>query len=331
MRERKVSKSHAKGVIVLIFSILAIQLVIYLFSLIYKGDFSLKTRNVAIISNADTSAEKLKTDSNKIKRERFKFDPNKLDEEGFMRLGFTQSQVKTIIKFRTKIGGFKSKGDFAKLYVVPESLYNELENYIVFEKVHKKGLDHKMAVNGAINSKGVQTYAVTNQGNSQSRNEKFETGNPESKNLDTRSYKSVIKDVASNSKKLIELNSADSTELVSLPGIGPYFASKILNYRERLGGFAIKEQLFDIYGIDDQKFEMISSKIVIDTLSVKKFDLSVATEKELSKHPYIGGYVARGIVRFREKAGSVLCTLEVLIANKIIKEEFASILRFYCK
>lgn len=322
MRERKMSKSHAKGVIVLIFSILAIQLVIYLFTLVYKGDFSFKTRNVAKIFNTNTSALNQRNEEVIIKPQRFKFDPNKLSEDGYLKLGFSKSQVNSILKYRSKIGRFKSKKDFAKLYVVSDSLYKELENFIVIEPY--------VNVNSKIS--GVSRVKTVNKPNSETTIPKgSNSGEEGTYKGDVREYKSAIKELNKAPKHMVDINSADSLELISLPGIGPYFASKILSYRERLGGYAKAEQLFDIYGIDDQKFEMISSRIIVDTLLLKKIDLSVVNEKELSKHPYIGSYVARGIVRFREKMGSSLISLEELIANKIIKAEFASILRFYCK
>lgn len=290
MRERKMSKSHSKGVIILIFGILAGQIVIYLFTLVYKSELSLKTGNIAQITTQEKSLLRAPT------HERFKFDPNKLSVGEYIKLGFTQSQATSIIKYRTKIGKFKNKKDFSKLYVLSDSLYKDLESYLVFEDSLKGKVSNKKTIQ-----------------------------------LDNRAYKEAINELNTPVQRIIEINRADSAELVSLPGIGPYFASKIIKYREKLGGFATKEQLFDIYGIDEAKFEMFSSKIIVDTLAINKLEIANINEKDLAKHPYIGSYVARGIVRFREKARSSQCTLEELIANKIVKAEFASILRFYYK
>ncbi len=53
--------------------------------------------------------------------------------------------------------------------------------------------------------------------------------------------------------KPLQLNTADTSDLIALPGIGPYYAKKIIQYREKLGGFASKDQLLDIYGIDRER------------------------------------------------------------------------------
>src|SRR3569833_3197280 len=62
----------------------------------------------------------------------------------------------------------------------------------------------------------------------------------------------VYKKAASN--VVIELNSADSAKLTELKGIGPSFARRIINYRNRLGGFINKEQLKEVYGMDDDRY-----------------------------------------------------------------------------
>ncbi|MFA6334476.1 MAG: helix-hairpin-helix domain-containing protein [Bacteroidales bacterium] len=130
-------------------------------------------------------------------------------------------------------------------------------------------------------------------------------------------------------KRPVQLNYADSTELVSLPGIGPYYAKKIIQYREKLGGFALKEQLLEIYGIDRERYDLFSERIVVDTNDIVKLDLNKATFEEISKNPYIGDYVARSIIRYREKSGAEHTDLACLVMNNIIKEELYKILKYY--
>jgi DNA uptake protein ComE-like DNA-binding protein len=136
-----------------------------------------------------------------------------------------------------------------------------------------------------------------------------------------------IRAITSSSK--LELNSADSTDLVSLPGIGPFFASKILEYRERLGGFAYKEQLMEVYGIDKERFSVFGERIWADTTLISRIKVSVATQEELSANPYIGAYAARAIIKFRDIEGANAVTLAALAANRIIKVELVKILKYY--
>lgn len=127
----------------------------------------------------------------------------------------------------------------------------------------------------------------------------------------------------------IELNSADSAELVSLPGIGPFYAAKILDYRRRLGGFAFKEQLMEIYGVDNERFALFKDRVWADTTKIKRLRFSEASQEELSANPYIGAYTARAIVKYREVESSSGFNLASLVANRIIKAELEKILKYY--
>lgn len=132
-------------------------------------------------------------------------------------------------------------------------------------------------------------------------------------------------------KRVVDLNSADSLELVSLFGIGPYYASKIMEYRERLGGYWSTEQLMEIRGIDAQRFSELVGQIVVDTTLIKKIDLNRATIEQLNSHPYIGSYTARGIIRLRSMDNSKPIDIGELLNNRVIKENIALKLAPYLK
>lgn len=103
----------------------------------------------------------------------------------------------------------------------------------------------------------------------------------------------------------IELNSADTTQLKMLPGIGSVFANRIVKYRSLLGGFVYKEQLLEVYGMDEERYTLFADKIIMDTSAIEKIDINNASVKKLKKHPYIDYYQARAINDFREKVGKV--------------------------
>ena len=186
--------------------------------------------------------------------ESFRFDPNTATVEDFCRLGFTPKQAESIHAYRQKGGRFHRKSDFAKSYVVSDSVYKRLEQYI---------------------------------------------------------------DIP-----LLDLNDADSTALDALPGIGGWYASKIIEYRNSLGGYSSKEQLLEIYRFDQQKYDALKDLVTIKEPYV--YPLWSLPADSLRKHPYIRNYeTAKAIVMFREHNPPDLWTIENLSPAGIINSDLA--------
>lgn len=99
----------------------------------------------------------------------------------------------------------------------------------------------------------------------------------------------------------IELNSATTDELLKLKGIGPYFADKIVEYRDKLGGFNNEEQLLEIWKFDQEKLSQIKPHIKLNKKVFRKLNINSATVEELKAHPYINWNVANSIVKMRDK------------------------------
>ena len=98
---------------------------------------------------------------------------------------------------------------------------------------------------------------------------------------------------------VISLNSADTTELKKIPGIGSSIARMIVNYRERLGGFCRIEQLQEIH----LKAEKLRSWFSIDTHQTRRINVNKAGMERMMHHPYINYYQAKVIIEYRKKKG----------------------------
>lgn len=103
-----------------------------------------------------------------------------------------------------------------------------------------------------------------------------------------------------------EINGADSTALLELPGIGPVFAGRIIQYRRKLGGYVSKSQLLEVYGMDSARWQGLISHVRVDTSRVRKLDLNRATFKELLAHPYLEYGEVKAVARFRDRAGPLV-------------------------
>jgi competence ComEA-like helix-hairpin-helix protein len=119
---------------------------------------------------------------------------------------------------------------------------------------------------------------------------------------------------------LIELNLADSLSLLTVRGIGPAFASRIIRFRDRLGGFHTKEQLKEVYGIDSLKYSQIQGQFSIDAGLIQKINLNTAGFDQLKKHPYLTYKQMNAIIQYRQQHG-YFQTIEDLNKVAILNKE----------
>lgn len=101
----------------------------------------------------------------------------------------------------------------------------------------------------------------------------------------------------------IDINEADSAAWCQLPGIGPYYARKIIRFRERLGGFIAVAQIGETFGLPDSTFRMISPYLRLNTLKPPTLAINQSDAETLALHPYLSKSLARVIVAYRNQHG----------------------------
>jgi DNA uptake protein ComE-like DNA-binding protein len=111
---------------------------------------------------------------------------------------------------------------------------------------------------------------------------------------------------------MVELNAADTFDLQQLRGIGPGFARRIVNYRERLRGFTRKSQVLEVYGMDTSRYRLIEKNLLVNPDSVHRIDLNTVTFKELLRHPYFPFAITKNIMLYRQKNKSFKTLDELL-------------------
>ena len=127
----------------------------------------------------------------------------------------------------------------------------------------------------------------------------------------------------------LELNTADSAALLSLRGIGPWYAHKILTYRERLGGFVDVAQLREIDGLDDERLSGFIDQVCVDSSRIRRLDLWHASDTLLAAHPYLGPKGARSLLRYRSLYDSTRWTLSDLAREHALPLENIEKLKKY--
>ena len=189
------------------------------------------------------------------------FDPNTVDSMTLLHLGFKPWQAKNMLKYRAKGGKYRKKEDLKKLYGMTDSMYLALTPYIYIK-------DSIVVDSARIDS--VRTDSLPK-------------------------WNSTKKDT------ILNLRTADTTELKLIRGIGSYRAKMIVRYREQLGGYAQVEQIMEARGMDKVIADSILPHFYIDSVVVNKIPINHIRPEVLQRHPYLNFEQAKAIYEYRRK------------------------------
>ena len=148
----------------------------------------------------------------------------------------------------------------------------------------------------------------------------FDSAGKTSQNSGIQSH--YNKNYSVQSERLLELNSCDSASLESLPGLGPVLSSRIIKYRNLLGGFVSVEQLREVYGLSEETYKLVSVMLKADSGLVRKIPVNSADYRQLIRLPYFERSEVSSILKYRELMKKVESIGE-LVENKIITPEKA--------
>jgi DNA uptake protein ComE-like DNA-binding protein len=127
--------------------------------------------------------------------------------------------------------------------------------------------------------------------------------------------------------QIIEINSADSVQLLSLKGVGPAFAHRILSFRNSLGGFYSLAQLMEVYGMDTLRLQDIMPQVNLSS-TIRKIHINAASVSELNEHPYISWKQANEIFNYRKQHGPYLSTSDLEKLYSIKKPDLEKMLPY---
>jgi DNA uptake protein ComE-like DNA-binding protein len=204
----------------------------------------------------------------------FQFNPNTLNDSGYMALGFSEKEIATLRKYQAAGGHFAVRSDFSRLFFVDSIEYELLEPYIQLPDTKPQDTLRKKSRNQTLNETGVRWS-------------------------DTANYS-----IYEYREFSCELNSADTTALKRLKGIGSYYAREIVRYREALGGYHSLGQLLELYKMTPDKIDAFAHQVQIDQNLIRKLKMNSATAQELAQHPYINLALASELILYREAHGN---------------------------
>ena len=125
--------------------------------------------------------------------------------------------------------------------------------------------------------------------------------------------------------QIVELNQADSLQLISINGVGPFYAKQILKYRKELGGFRNYDQLTEIWGLENLEIQKLKQQTSIDTLHIRKVNVNTIELEQLKLHPYLNYKQAKMILNYRKQHGDFKQVKDIRKIKPISPELFRKI------
>ena len=126
-------------------------------------------------------------------------------------------------------------------------------------------------------------------------------------------------------RQIVELNHADSLQLISINGVGPFYAKQILKYRKELGGFRNYDQLTEIWGLENLEIQKLKQQTSIDTLHIRKVNVNTIELEQLKLHPYLNYKQAKMILNYRKQHGNFKQVKDICKIKPISPELFRKI------
>jgi competence ComEA-like helix-hairpin-helix protein len=301
-----------------------------------------KTNIPTFIKVMDSLAQPDQIDNEKLVKS-FKFNPNTASVETLSELGLPEKTIKTIEKYRSKGGTFKSKEDFKKIYNLNPDDFARLEPYI--DLTSKKQLLSQATFNtkNIIEPKSIapQSLDPNELDSTQIRLLGFkssvaarwvkyvEKGGVFKKEEDllkvfgidtnrlmnlkhiwkfkenqVHEEKAVVSPKVRKSEMIkLDINSASDAEWQYLSGIGEKLSQRIVKYRSQLGGFINIEQVSETFGLPDSTFQSIKPFLILESKAVQ-IKINCADKSELALHPYISYKQAELLCNYRSHHGS---------------------------
>jgi competence ComEA-like helix-hairpin-helix protein len=218
----------------------------------------------------------------------FYFDPNIATTEQFQELGMPKFIAERIVKYRSKGGQFRKKEDLQRIYGLQPALYDRLEPYI--------NIPDKQAI-----------------ANISPAQPSIPSTSPTASNKPTFTKPTIT---------TFDINTADTSQLIRLKGIGSKLATRIVKFRDGLGGFVSEAQYSEIFGLDSLALSELNRFAQVRT-PVQKININTASPEELDRHPYLSKRQAEIIVRYREQHGAYKSAQD-LLNIKILDEKLVN-------
>ncbi len=272
----KYSKQERSGVFFLLLIIVALQIGYFVFRQVGFDD---SRSSVLVDRELQTKIDSLKNlasqnDSIKI----YPFNPNFItDYKGYV-LGMSVDEIDRLLAFRKQNNFVNSPKEFQKVTWVSDSLLDVISPYFKFPEWTK------FSKQSPVGSKQFSKVKISN--------------------VDTNNSSPPGR--LGGDRGINDLNTATAEELKAINGIGEKLSVRIVKFRDRLGGFIVNAQLYDVYGLSPEVIERTLKRYqVLTPPQITRININTASAGELAKLVYIPYKVGQRIVEYRTKVGTI--------------------------
>ena len=236
----------------------------------------------------------------------FPFDPNTADSTQLLRLGLKRWQVRNIYKYRAKGGRYHKKEDFAMLYGLTLEKYRQLEPYIRI----KPQVMARDVIKATPRQTSPSSLRSGTSGTSQAK--------PASWNGDRAGERSKLRQ-----GETIDINTADTTQLKRIPGIGSYFARRIVELRQRRQAFLSPEELLVIRNFPESAIHYMTA-----SQNFPKIRINHSTLQQLKSHPLINHTQASDILQYRRLNGDIRSATDMSLLRSFSESQLSRLAPF---
>lgn len=225
--------------------------------------------------------------------ETFPFDPNTADSTTLLRLGLSPWQVQSIYRYRAKHGRYHKPEDFKRVPGMTNEQWERLGPQVRIDKKYQY-----IAPSTNPSTKDDWEKGDLKQAEIKGNNLHIEDINTGSLPIEDDVWKGSVK---LSSGQTVDINTADTTLLKMIPGIGSKRAARIVAYRKSLGGFVAIEQAMEAIEMPDTVLKYMT----VSAQPVTKINVNNLSVQQLMKHPYLNFYQSKAIFEYRRNTGNL--------------------------
>ncbi|WP_299006712.1 helix-hairpin-helix domain-containing protein [uncultured Tenacibaculum sp.] len=262
------NKRQRNGVFFLLLVIVVLQLIYVYVDFSSEKVEDVNKKELVAFQNTIDSLKRIEMDKRKPKR--YPFNPNYITDFKGYQLGMSAEEIDRLHNYRKQNKWINSVKDFKEVTKISDSLLAIISPYFKFPD-----------------------WVVKRE--NQKKNKTAETSSFE-KPIYSKIYKTSTNDI----------NKATQQDFETVSGVGEVLATRIIKYRNKLQGYSLSSQLYEVWGLNKETAnEVLKIFKIIDKPIIEKVNVNTATFKEVLKNPYIDYELCKKIFEYRDEVAEL--------------------------